>query len=328
MTKCYNLSRATVIAIACAGAIIGNAQELNVYHNYNAIDHPHTAVYPVTVIPDVPQLVAFAGDTISFDRIDMAERLDREMTSIVYGHLSTLTCLKRANRYFPVIAPVLAEQGVPLDMLYLAVTESMMDPVIKSSAGAVGLWQLLAPTARQYGLEVNDDVDERCDPVKSTIAACQYLKSARARYGNWATACASYNAGMGRISGELSRQRQESSFDLQLVNETSRYVFRIIAYKLIIENPKRYGYCMRADQLYQQVECREVEVKTSIASWVDWAIEQGITYAQLRDANPWIRSNRLPNAGGKTYRVRVPNPESLLVSKRQVKVYNPVWVVD
>lgn len=315
-------------AVAVTAVLAGNAQQLNVYNNDNAMERPHATVYPAITIPDVPQRVAFAGDTISFDRIDMAERLDRELTSIVYGHTTTLACFKRANRYFPVIAPILKEQGVPLDMLYLAVTESMIDPVIRSSAGAMGLWQLLAATARQYGLEVNDDVDERCDPVKSTIAACKYLKAARARYGNWETACASYNAGMGRISGELSRQGQESSFDLQLVNETSRYVFRIIAYKLIMENPKRYGYCMRAEQLFQPVECREVEVKTSVANWVDWAREQGITYAQLRDANPWIRSNRLPNAGGKTYRVRVPNPDSLLVSKRQVKAYNPAWVVD
>lgn len=303
-----------------------SSQHINVCDNNDAIAHPHGAVFPVVSIPDVPRYVSFAGDTISFDRLDMTERLDREMTSIVYGQTATWLCFKRANRFFPIIEKVLREHGVPQDLLYLAVTESMMDPVIKSSAGAVGLWQLLAPTARQYGLEVNDEVDERCDPVKSTEAACKYLKSARNNYGNWATACASYNAGMGRINGELSKQQQTTSFDLYLVNETSRYVFRIIAYKLIMENPKRYGYNMRGDQLYQPVDYKVVEVNTSVNSWVDWAKSQGITYAQLREANPWIRSTKLTNAKGKVYKVNIPQEGELYRSKRQIKVYNKNWV--
>lgn len=317
------------LPVAMAAMAMGaGAQVMNEYHNHDAINHPHGVVFPIVAIPDLPQAMVLAGDTVSLDRLDMAERLDREMTSIVYGQTTTFSCFKRANRYFPVIAPILEEQGMPLDLLYLAVTESMMDPAIKSPAGAVGLWQLMPATARQYGLEVNDDVDERCDPVKSTYAACKYLKSARAHYGNWANAFASYNAGMGRINGELSKQGQGSAFDLQLVSETSRYVFRIMAYKLVMENPKRYGYSMKTVQLYHPRTCRVVEVKTSVASWIDWAKREGITYAQLRDANPWIRSNRLPNAGGKTYRVNVPETNSLYLSKRDVKAYNPAWVVD
>lgn len=323
------IRKSVIFPVTMAAMAIGaGAQVVGQYHNNDAINHPHAAVLATTMIPEVPQTVVLAGDTISMDRIDMAERLDRELTSIVYGQTTTLSCFKRANRYFPIIAPILAEQGVSVDMLYLAVTESMMDPAIKSHAGAVGLWQLMPETARQYGLEVNDDVDERCDPVKSTMAACKYLKAARARYGNWPSACASYNAGMGRINGELARQGQNSAFDLHLVTETSRYVFRIIAYKLVMENPKRYGYCMRADQLYQPVNYRQVEVKSSVASWIDWAKREGITYAQLREANPWIRSNRLPNAGGKTYRVNVPLDDSLYRSKRRAMAYSDSWVVD
>lgn len=318
-----------VLPVAFAAlAVSVMAQNANVYNNYDAMVNPRGAVFAATPIPDVPQRVIFAGDTISFDRLDMLERLDREMSSIVYGQTTTLLCFKRANRYFPLIAPVLKKNNVPLDMLYLAVTESMMDPTIKSSAGAVGLWQLLAPTARQYGLEVSDDVDERCDPVKSTEAACKYLKSARSSYRNWATACASYNAGMGRINGELSKQQQNTSFDLFLVSETSRYVFRIIAYKLIMENPKRYGYAMRARQLYQPVEYRTVEVSTSVPSWIEWAKGQGITYAQLREANPWIRSTKLTNVKGKTYTVNVPKDGELYLSKHKIKAYNKNWVVD
>ncbi len=297
------------------------------YRNNDAMAHPRGAVYAAVPSPDVPQKIVLAGDTVSLDRMDMYERLDRELTSIVFGHSSSLLCLKRANRYFPLMAPILEEQGVPLDLLYLAVTESTLDPTIKSSAGAVGLWQFMPETARQYGLEVNDNVDERCDPVKETVAACKFLKSAHAKYGDWATAFASYNAGGGRISGELSRQGQQTSFDLQLVSETSRYVFRIMAYKLFMENPRRYGYVMSADQLYQPMDYEVVEVKTTVASWVDWAAGQGITYAQLREANPWIRSNKLPNASGKTYRVNVPRKDDLYRSKRTPVVYNPAWVV-
>lgn len=284
--------------------------------------------FPVVVNPDIPSTVVFAGDTISFDRVDMAERLDRELTGIAYGHSQMLLCFKRANKYFPILVPILKEQGLSLDLLYLAVTESTMDPAIKSPAGAVGLWQFMPATAREYGLEVNDDVDERCDPVKETIAACKFLKRARDKYGDWATACASYNAGGGRISGELTKQGQSTSFDLQLVSETSRYMFRIIAYKLIMENPRQYGYCMRTSQLYQPMDYDVEEVKTSVSSWVDWAKQHGISYAQLRDANPWIRSNRLLNRTGKTYKVNIPKKEDLYLSSKQLKAYSEAWVVD
>lgn len=317
-----------LLASVVGATVTVGAQGVNEYHNNNALMQNRGVVFSTTVIPDLPQMIVLAGDTISLDRLDMAERLDREMTSVVYGQTTTLSCFKRANRYFPVVAPILKEQGMPIDLLYLAVTESMMDPVIKSPAGAVGLWQLMPATARQYGLEVNDDVDERCDPVKSTIAACKYLKSARARYGNWATAFASYNAGMGRINGELSKQGQDNSFDLQLVSETSRYVFRIMAYKLVMENPKRYGYCMNARLLYHPRHGRIVEVTTSVPSWIDWAKREGVTYAMLRDANPWMRSSKLSNPSGKTYKVLVPSHESLHLSKRDLAPYDPNWVVD
>ena len=286
------------------------------------------AVFNVTANPDIPASVEFAGEKIQFDRLDMAERLDRELTSIIYGQTSTLLCFKRANRHFPVLAKILKEQNVPLDFLYLACTESTMDTYAYSPAHAAGLWQLLAATARQYGLEVNDDVDERYDPERSTLAACKYLKAAYSKYGDWSTVAASYNAGMGRISGELSKQGVDNSFDLHLVQETSRYVFRIIAYKLVFENPKRYGYKLHTYQLYQPVECKTVEVSSSVASWPSWAKQQGITYAQLREANPWIRSTKLTNSSGKTYRVRIPLANDLYRSKRKFTAYSKAWVVD
>lgn len=294
----------------------------------NSAASSRNIVFPVSANADIPSSITFCGEKVSFDRLDMFERLDRELTGIIYGHTTTLMCLKRANRYFPALAKILKEQNVPLDFLYLAVTESSMDHNAYSSAKAAGIWQLLAGTARDYGLQVDGEVDERYDPEKSTVAACKYLKSAYNRYKHWPTVAASYNAGMGHISGELSKQSQESSFDLYLNKETTRYVFRIIAYKLLFENPKRYGYRLYRNQLYQPVSYTTVDVTTSVSDWSSWAIAHNITYAQLREANPWIRATKLTNSSGKTYKVRVPVSKDLYRSKRSFTVYDKNWTVD
>lgn len=316
-----------VIAMAVlvmAGAIVAQAQLKREYSNMGST----SPVFSVTASPDIPASVTFAGEKVSLDRLDMAERLDRELTSVIYGQTTTELCFKRANRYFPALSKILKEQGVPLDFLYLAVTESSMDYNAYSSAKAAGIWQLLAGTARDYGLEVNDEVDERFDPEKSTVAACKYLKAAYKKYGHWPTVAASYNAGMQRLTNELSKQKVDNSFDLYLVQETSRYVFRIIAYKLVMENPKRYGYRLSRQHLYQPVGYTVVDVTGPVDSWIDWAKGKGITYAQLREANPWIRSTKLTNAGGKTYKVRVPKQGDLYRSKRTFTTYNKDWVID
>ena len=316
-----------VIAMAVlvmAGTIVAQAQLKREYSNMGST----APVFSETASPDIPASVTFAGEKVSFDRLDMAERLDRELTSVIYGQTTTELCFKRANRYFPALSKILKEQGVPLDFLYLAVTESSMDYNAYSSAKAAGIWQLLAGTARDYGLEVNDEVDERFDPEKSTVAACKYLKAAYKKYGHWPTVAASYNAGMQRLTNELSKQKVDNSFDLYLVQETSRYVFRIIAYKLVMENPKRYGYRLSRQHLYQPVGYTVVDVTGPVASWIDWAKGKGITYAQLREANPWIRSTKLTNAGGKTYKVRVPKQGDLYRSKRTFTTYNKDWVID
>ena len=309
-----------------ASATVAQAQLKREYSK--ATTGSSSPVFSTTASPDIPMSVTFAGERVSFDRLDMAERLDRELTSIIYGQTTTELCFKRANRYFPVLAKILKEQGVPLDFLYLAVTESSMDYNAYSSAKAAGMWQLLAGTGRDYGLEVTDEVDERYDPEKSTVAACKYLKAAYKKYGHWPTVAASYNAGMGKITSELSKQRVDNSFDLYLVQETSRYVFRIIAYKLLMETPKRYGYRFSRKNLWQPVDYTTVDVTGSVASWIDWAKDKGITYAQLREANPWIRSTKLTNASGKTYKVRVPKQNDLYRSKRTFSVYNKDWVID
>ena len=314
-------------ALLMVNSLAGQAQLKKEYSKPSTSGNS-SVVFSPTASPDIPMSVTFAGEKVSFDRLDMAERLDRELTGIIYGQTTTELCFKRANRYFPALAKILKDQGVPLDFLYLAVTESSMDYNAYSSAKAAGMWQLLAGTARDYGLEVSDEVDERFDPEKSTVAACKYLKSAYKKYGHWPTVAASYNAGMQRLSNELSKQQVTNSFDLYLVQETSRYVFRIIAYKLVMEAPKRYGYRLSRKHLYQPVDYTTVDVSGSVASWVTWAKEKGITYAQLREANPWIRATKLTNASGKTYKVRVPKQSELYRSKRTFTAYNKDWVVD
>ena len=304
-----------VIAIVCAVSLVASAQRLS-------------DGFMTVASPDVPASINFCGDHISFDRIDMAERLDRELITTIYGQTTTSLIIKRANRLFPRLIEILKENNMPEDLIYLAVAESSLDVNVFSPAKAAGIWQFMPATGKQYGLEVNDDVDERYDPEKETVAACKYLRNAYSKYGNWATVCASYNAGMGKISAELSNQQVNTSFDLRLVNETSRYVFRILAYKIFLQNPKQYGYRMRSNQLYQPIECDVVEISTPVASWVTWAKDHGLTYAQLRDANPWIRSTKLPNASGKVYKVKVPKQDSLYRSKTEIEVYNDNWVID
>lgn len=278
------------------------------------------------VNPSVPRKVKFADQDIDLDRIDMAERLDRELTAIAYTHGNTLLTIKRANRYFPQIAPILIKNGVPTDLLYLACIESSMNPTAVSGAKAAGLWQFMPATGREYGLEINDYVDERFNVEKATEAACRYIKAAYKKYGNWESAAAAYNGGMGRISNELTAQQAETAYDLQLAEETSRYMFRLLAMKMIMENPAKFGFRLSADQLYQPIDCEIVEVSEPIDDWATWAIDHGINYMILRNANPWIRAKSLPNTSGKTYQVAIPKKESLYRSTQRRQIYNHNWI--
>lgn len=276
--------------------------------------------------PQIPSKVKFADTEYDLDRIDLYERLDRELTAISYTHGNTLLLLKRANRYFPEVIPLLKKNGIPEDMIYLACIESSLNPRAYSPAKAAGFWQFIPSTAKQYGLEVNEYVDERYDIEKSTAAAARFLKSLKSKYGDWESVAAAYNGGPARITKELQAQQAETAMDLYLVEETTRYMFRILATKLIMENPRAYGFNLTADQLYTPMEYDIVEVSTPVEDWPTWAKQHGITYAQLRDANMWIRDKTLPNKTGKTYRVRVPKKSSLYRSTAPKTVYNPAWV--
>lgn len=274
----------------------------------------------------IPSSTNFAGQTISLERYDMRERFDREQIVIAYNHSTSFLIIKRANRYFPIIEPILKENGVPDDFKYLAVIESNLDPRAISGAQAAGLWQLMPKTAQQFGLEVNDEIDERYHLEKSTAAACKYFKSAFAKYKNWTTVAASYNAGMGRISGEKENQQVGEAFDMLLNPETSRYIFRILAMKQFLENPKAFGYTIGHDQFYQTITTKSVTIKTSVADWTVWAAQYKISYSQLKDFNIWLRDRQLKNPTRKEYVLQIPEKDDLNFNPNKIIIHNPVWV--
>lgn len=286
-------------------------------------------VYSRTINPDTPSSVTLCGEKIDLDRQDMWERYDRELTSMVYTHGNTLLTIKRANKYFPVMAPILKKNGVPEDMLYLACIESYLNPTARSGAGAAGIWQFMPATAKQLGLEVNDYVDERYNLEKATAAACRYLKRSYNKFGNWPSVMAAYNGGDGRISKELEAQQASKFFDLHLVEETLRYPFRVMAMKTIMEQPRAFGFVLRDDQLYQPGRFKRVTVSTPVEDWAAWAKKNGTTYAQLRRDNPWIRATSLPNKSGKTYTVLIP-ADSRSLSRKHLgtNTYSEKWTTN
>lgn len=296
-------------------AIIAAAVPVSVYAD------DHLAI----VNPTVPASVSFAGEKVNLDDVDLYERLDRELTSMVYTHGNTLLTIKRANRYFPELVRALKKQGVHEDYIYMACIESYLNPIARSAAGAAGIWQFIPSTAKQYGLEVNDEVDERYDLEKETAAACRYIKSAYQKYGNWESVASSYNGGTARITKELDAQQVNSAFDLWLTDETRRYPMRMIAMKLIMENPRKYGFILTDNQLYQPHRYTEEVVSGPVEDWPTWAMNRGIDYATLREYNPWIRAKKLTNKSGKSYTVRIPKPEALSRSKQGYTTYNPNW---
>lgn len=257
--------------------------------------------------PKVPASITFANETYRFDRSDLYERMDRELIAFSYTHSTSTLMLKRADRIFKDVVPILKENGIPEDLKYLMVIESNLDPSAKSSAGAAGLWQFMPATAREYGLEVNTNVDERYNIEKETAAACKYLKAAYQKYGDWMTVAASYNAGQGGITSKLNSQRQASAMDLWLVDETSRYMFRILAAKMMFENPMSFGFNISAEDKYKYIQIKEVvTVTTEISDLVSFAEKHGVSYAQLKRANLWLREAKLNNASHKKYLIKIP----------------------
>lgn len=261
--------------------------------------------------PSVPKMIVFAGDTIRFDRQDIYERMDRELISFTYMHTNSTLMLKRFERIFAKVVPILRANGVPEDLKYLMAIESNFDPKALSSAGAAGLWQFTKSTAKEYGLEVSSEVDERYHIEKETVAACKYLLKAYDKYGDWMTVAASYNGGQNGISKRIENQRQRKAMDLWLVEETSRYMFRILTAKMFFEDPASFGFYVREKDKYPvEPKPKEiVSVSGPIENLVDFAEEHGIRYATLKGANLWLRDSKLTNKAGKTYEIVIPRED-------------------
>lgn len=257
--------------------------------------------------PAVPAYVDFAGDTVRFDRQDFHERLDRELISFTYMHTNTTLMLKRSARYFSIVTPLLRQEGIPEDFKYLMAIESNLDPKARSAAGAAGLWQIMKSTAQSHGLEVNSEVDERYNVVKATVAACEYFKEAYAKFGDWITVAASYNAGQNGIERRLEHQKQDSALNLWMAEETSRYIFRLLAVKMLFADPQAFGFDVTVPDMYPQIPARRtVTVSGPVPSLVDFAAENGVTYAALKEANLWLRGDKLTNKSGRTYSISIP----------------------
>ncbi|MGL4780001.1 MAG: lytic transglycosylase domain-containing protein [Bacteroidales bacterium] len=285
-------------------------------------------VSTVTSFPDIPERVNFAGEQVDLTRYDAYERFDRELSGFTYLHSTTGMLIKRANRFFPIIVPILKKNGVPEDFKYLAVIESSLNPRAISGAKAGGMWQIMPATGKEYGLEINDSIDERFHVEKSTEAACRYLKKAYQKYGNWALVAASYNGGMGRISKELSNQDVDTFFDMWLTEETQRYVYRLLAIKQIFSAPYQYGFVLKSDQLYKPITTKVLPIDTTVTSLVNIAKDNNVTYGQLKEFNPWIRGRGIPNKSGKRYELIVPLQEDMYYGKSNPVVYENQWVID
>lgn len=262
------------------------------------------------ISPKIPNHVIIFGEGVPIDNFEVYERVDREILVNTYWHSATILAIKRAARWFPVIEPILKQNNIPDDFKYLAVVESNLENVV-SSAGATGYWQFIKSAATQYGLEVNDQVDERYNVEKSTKAACKYLLDAYNKFGNWTMASASYNAGINGIEKWSGLQKSTNYWNLVLGSETSRYVSRIIAMKLIMENPSAYGYDLKAEDLYKPLKFKEIELNTSVTNFADYASTLGINYKTLKYFNPWLRDTELKNKTSTLYKIKVPEEGSI-----------------
>jgi hypothetical protein len=250
----------------------------------------------------LPDSAVFAGELVPMHIFYVREQLDRELTVNTYWHSSTLLSLKRAARWFPVIEPILKKNNIPDDFKYLALIESGLLNVV-SPAGATGFWQFLEKTGKEYGLEINKEVDERYHVAKATDAACAYLNKAYGKFRNWTLVAASYNAGQGRIDDTMEKQLSGNYYELMLPEETNRYIFRILALKFIYDNPVRYGFKLETGDLYDPIQFKTIKITSTIPNLAAFAREQKTSYRMLKELNPWLRSDKLTVRGGEEYEI-------------------------
>lgn len=290
--------------------------------------------------PELPMMLSYSatprfenefeiyGSKVDLHRYDMHERFERELTNMCYSHNSTLLIIKRANRLFPIIVPILEEEHIPADFIFLCCIESNLNTRAVSPVKAAGLWQFMPETGRRYGLQIDAEVDERYNTEKATRAACKYFREAYEKYHDWHSVAASYNAGQNGISRRLEQQAQKTALDLLVAEETSRYMFRIMAMKEIFRDPYHYGFVLYSDQLYRPIGTKAVKVTRSIPDITEWASKQGCSYYHLKEFNPWLRDNKLTVRAGKEYTILIPNPDDMQYDGKAFPIYNNDWVVD
>lgn len=285
-------------------------KEEKVEHIMN--NNSKSVVYSLTL----PEQMNFAGENVPLEDPEIRERLDRELLVNNYWQSNALLMIKRAHKYFPIIEPILKKNGVPDDFKYLALAESGFMQVV-SPAGATGFWQIMEATGKEYGLEINSNIDERYHIEKATEVASQYFLNSKKRFGNWTLSAAAYNAGNTGVNRQLERQEATDYYDLLLVEETSRYVFRILALKEIIGNYKDYGFIIEEKDMYKLAPVTNVEIDTSVSNLASLARGYGISYKTLKRYNPWLRDKNLENYSGRLYEIQIPDSTAYIFRSKK-----------
>lgn len=320
------------ILLACGIAIIligvtaaitllpaqSNDEQLEQLEEYKGTDREFVVFEQIDHIThdvELPETMTFCGEKVPLDLFFVRERLERELMVNSYRHSATILQLKRTTRWFPVMEPIMEQYGLPKDFKYLAMIESELTNAVSPSK-AVGFWQFLEGTGKEYGLEINKQVDMRYNVEKETVAACKYLKDSYRKFGSWISAAAAFNCGNGRITKTMEEQRVDSYFDMLLPEETQRYVYRILALKLITENPEKYGFTIRDNGWYRPYETKTVTVVQSIPDLVDFAYRQGTNYKMLKYFNPWLRSTSLTVSPGNSYEIKIPTGDFAKTHKK------------
>jgi membrane-bound lytic murein transglycosylase D len=277
------------------------------YPRYQTESQENVSAYKPIYIsaPETPRNYTLFGERMPLEQWDVRERLDREILVNTYMQGSTAYIIKQMGRWLPMIEARLRANNIPDDFKYLCIAESALQNQT-SRVGAVGFWQFMPATAPIYGLHIDGEVDERYNPEKSTDAACKYLKEAYNKFGNWTSAAASYNCGMGGMNGALTNQGETSFYNVLLPEETMRYVFRIAALKYILDNQKMFGYNLNDEMIYHPLELRSETISSGIGSLVSYAKSRGTNYKTIRMLNPWMRDKFLNNSKGRTYTILLP----------------------
>ena len=294
----------SLVLIFCLGLVLSASRAGEHISELEKVATDFSTKYHIAM-PPIPDTILLCGELVPQSNWEVKERLERELLSNTYWQSNTLLLLKRSGKYFPMMDRILKEEGVPTDFKYLAVAESGLTNAV-SPAGARGVWQFMKSTGQSYGLEVNNEIDERYHIEKATRAACAYLKNAKAELGSWTLAAAAYNRGLYGVKRDLSNQKVDTYYELFMNTETSRYVFRLIAYKLIMENPTHYGFNLKPSEYYTNVPTVNISVDSTLTDLAAFAIENGTNYKTVRLLNPWIRDDHLIIKPGEKLLIQVP----------------------